>query len=140
MRKLIIGALATAAFGTLGMAGASAGPLTFDSNARNVVTGANVQTVQFGGPVLVQRRWAGPRRYYRPGYRYYRRSIGPGVAGLAAGAIIGGAIAGAARPNYYYDGGVVDGDSVAYCMNRFKSYDPSSGTYLGYDGMRHPCP
>jgi hypothetical protein len=26
-----------------------------------------------------------------------------------------------------------------YCMQRYKSYDPGSGTYLGYDGMRHPC-
>ncbi|MGZ3311613.1 MAG: BA14K family protein [Xanthobacteraceae bacterium] len=25
-------------------------------------------------------------------------------------------------------------------MQRFKSYDPRSGTYLGYDGARHPCP
>ncbi|MGA2942170.1 MAG: BA14K family protein [Xanthobacteraceae bacterium] len=24
-------------------------------------------------------------------------------------------------------------------MQRYKSYDPGSGTYLGYDGMRHPC-
>jgi hypothetical protein len=29
---------------------------------------------------------------------------------------------------------------VAYCMQRFRSYDPRSGTYLGYDGLRHPCP
>jgi len=29
---------------------------------------------------------------------------------------------------------------VAYCTRRFKSYDPGSGTYLGYDGLRHPCP
>jgi hypothetical protein len=32
------------------------------------------------------------------------------------------------------------GDAVAYCMQRFRSYDPASGTYLGYDGLRHPCP
>jgi hypothetical protein len=32
------------------------------------------------------------------------------------------------------------GDAVAYCMQRFKSYDPGSGTYLGYDGLRHSCP
>ncbi len=30
--------------------------------------------------------------------------------------------------------------SVAYCMQTYKSYDPQSGTYLGYDGQRHPCP
>ena len=34
----------------------------------------------------------------------------------------------------------VYGGSVAYCMRRFKSYDPVSMTYLGYDGYRHPCP
>jgi hypothetical protein len=31
-------------------------------------------------------------------------------------------------------------DDVAYCQQRFRSYDPASGTYLGYDGQRHPCP
>ncbi|MGB8185593.1 MAG: BA14K family protein [Pseudolabrys sp.] len=25
-------------------------------------------------------------------------------------------------------------------MQRFRSYDPNSGTYLGFDGLRHPCP
>ena len=31
-------------------------------------------------------------------------------------------------------------DVVAYCARRFKSYDPGSGTYFGYNGLRHPCP
>ena len=34
----------------------------------------------------------------------------------------------------------IGGDAVAYCVQRFRSYDPYSGTYLGYDGLRHPCP
>lgn len=25
------------------------------------------------------------------------------------------------------------------CAQRFRSYDPASGTYLGYDGKRHAC-
>jgi len=33
-----------------------------------------------------------------------------------------------------------DADSVAYCQQTYRSYDPASGTYLGYDGLRHPCP
>ena len=33
-----------------------------------------------------------------------------------------------------------EGDAVAYCERTFRSYDPASGTYLGYDGMRHSCP
>jgi len=26
------------------------------------------------------------------------------------------------------------------CAQRFRSYDPASGTYLGFDGQHHPCP
>jgi short subunit dehydrogenase/BA14K-like protein len=26
------------------------------------------------------------------------------------------------------------------CQQRFRSYDSASGTYMGYDGMRHSCP
>jgi hypothetical protein len=33
-----------------------------------------------------------------------------------------------------------DQSAVASCEARFRSYDPASGTYLGFDGMRHPCP
>jgi BA14K-like protein len=36
------------------------------------------------------------------------------------------------------DQGPVGGDA-SYCAQRYRSYDPASGTYLGYDGQRHPC-
>jgi len=83
---------------------------------------------------------------------YWRGGWGwgaPIAGGLLAGAIIGGALAAAPYgpgyyPGYYYPPPVAygppPGDGVAYCMQRFKSYDPNSGTYLGYDGARHPCP
>jgi BA14K-like protein len=29
---------------------------------------------------------------------------------------------------------------ASYCAQRYRSYDPASGTYLGFDGLRHPCP
>lgn len=31
-------------------------------------------------------------------------------------------------------------DRTAYCQQRYRSYDPQTGTYLGSDGNRHPCP
>jgi BA14K-like protein len=47
-------------------------------------------------------------------------------------------------PGYAYeprdDDGTPPVDNDAYCSQRFRSYDPGSGTYLGYDGVRHPCP
>jgi len=92
-------------------------------------------------------------RWYGGGWRGgYWRGGGWGwgwggfAGGLAAGAIVGGMLAAPYYypPPYYYGppagyGGPPD-DAVAYCMQRFKSYDPGSGTYLGYDGYRHPCP
>ena len=69
----------------------------------------------------------------------------PVAGGLIAGAIVGGALAApyGYGPGYYPPPvayGPPPGDAVSYCMQRFKSYDPNSGTYLGYDGVRHPCP
>ena len=71
---------------------------------------------------------------------------GAPLAGFAAGAIIGGALASAAPPAYYYGPGPYyygpgyGGPDVAWCEQHYRSYDPASGTYLGYDGLRHPCP
>lgn len=81
---------------------------------------------------------------------------GGAAAGFAAGALIGGALGAASGPYYgygpdyyaydydYAPGPVVversGGSAEAYCEQRYRSYDPASGTYLGYDGVRHPCP
>jgi BA14K-like protein len=97
---------------------------------------------------------------YRGGYG------GRGFGGLALGAGIAGAVVGGAllaqpygygyQPYGYgyqsygydpgYDGDLVVapvagvGGGVAYCMQRYRSYDPGSGTFLGNDGLRHRCP
>jgi len=89
---------------------------------------------------------------YRGGYggRYYGGGYGGGWGyyggGFAAGAIVGGLLAAPYYDGYGYDGygygyeAPVDDSAVAYCVQRFRSYDPASGTYLGNDGYRHPCP
>jgi hypothetical protein len=115
---------------------ASAMPIA-DALAIKNAAPTNIETVQWRG------------RGYGRGY-YGRGWYGPGWgvgAGLLGGAIIGGMLA---SPYYYGSGpyyaapGYYDepppGDAVAYCMQRFRSYDPRSGTYLGNDGFRHPCP
>jgi hypothetical protein len=33
----------------------------------------------------------------------------------------------------------MDSGAGASCAGRHHSYDPASGTFLGYDGNRHPC-
>ena len=124
---------------------ASATPLANGPAIKNAVP-ASVETVQW------RRGWG-----YRGGW-----GRGP-VLGVVfvAGALIGGALAADCRINghdpYYYPGpyavppeplihgapwappvpvAPVAEDAVAYCMQRFKSYDPRSRTYLGYDGRR----
>ncbi len=78
-----------------------------------------------------------------------RHRAGAAVAGAVAGGIIGGIIAsqgGFGYPPtypypYYQPYPIYPGNpAIGYCMSRFRSYDPYSMTYLGYDGYRHPCP
>jgi hypothetical protein len=51
-----------------------------------------------------------------------------------------------ADDSYYYDDSApvavvgTEGVDPSYCARRYRSYDPASGTFLGYDGLRHPCP
>jgi hypothetical protein len=96
------------------------------------------------GATLVQRRgyrrgYRGPRyagrRYYRRGYRRngFRRAapwIGLGIiGGLAAGA--------AARDGAY--AAPADG-AYALCAERFRSFNPATGTYTTYGGETRVCP
>jgi hypothetical protein len=74
------------------------------------------------GSALAAPYYYGPGPYYYP---YYSRPYyAPAPAGYYA-------------PGY---GPPPGGDAVAYCMQRFRSYNPRSGTYLGTDGRRHSCP
>jgi hypothetical protein len=44
-------------------------------------------------------------------------------------------------PGYAYGQSYAGGGrDDAYCSQRYRSYDPASGTYLGFDGVRHSCP
>jgi BA14K-like protein len=130
--KILSGALMTAA--TLWIvAPAAAAPISSPLGLQNAVA-PPIETVRYRG---------GRRGHYRGG-----RYGGVGL-GLVAGAIISGAIIAAQQPYGYYGPGygpgyITDspyaGNEVGYCQQRFRSYDLNSGTYLGFDGLRHSCP
>ena len=91
------------------------------------------------GGALAAPYYYGPGPYYYGGGPYYYGGgpyyPAPGYGGPPpAPAYYGGP---GPAPGY---GGAPGGDAVAYCMHRFHSYDPRTGTYLGTDGGRHPCP
>lgn len=133
------GGLVAIAVGTmLAAASPAAAQLAQPQTAATVSGDSNLLTaVQYRGHWRGHRHWDG-HRHWRGGYGGPRYGwYGPGL-GFATGALIGGALA--AAPRAYYDTPSVTSDEIAYCSRRFKSYDPSSGTYLGYDGNRHPCP
>jgi hypothetical protein len=127
--------------------------------ANNAAVSNNAARSNFSassGNRFAANNWNG-RRDHHHGGRGFGRGFG---AGFFAGAAIGSA------PYYYGDnyaygdgyygdgyayGGDYDdsyaavpaysgGDDAAYCAQQYRSYDPASGTYLGYDGERHPCP
>jgi hypothetical protein len=131
MRKVVHTVPAAALLGAvlvIGAAPASAQVARPQSGLVGALSGENARPL---ATEVQYRRWH--RRHY--GWRHHRhhRGWGPGLGvGLATGAIIGGAIAAQsqARAN----------SAIEYCMRRFRSFDPASGTYLGFDGRRHPCP
>jgi|SRR6185369_13478484 len=80
---------------------------------------------------------------------YYDR--GGGIIGGVIGGIIGNVIAEQFRPQPYYPPPVFYqppqpnyvpeyNASMQYCMQRFRSYNPQTGYYFGYDNQYHPCP
>lgn len=124
---------------------ASAAPVSGALAIKNAAT-SNIENVRYYG-------WRGGGYGWRGG-GWGWGGVG---AGLAAGAIIGGVLAApyyyGGEPYYAYGGGPYyapapgyyaqpygGDDAVAYCMQRYRSYDPRSGTFLGNDGYRHPCP
>jgi BA14K-like protein len=102
------------------------------------------------------RHWQGDNR--RPAPRYapqstwssggLGRDIGVGVGTSAAGSVIGNWIWHKwASPQPQPPPVVVVQQpaqqsfrTVGWCLDRYRSYDVASRTYLGYDGYRHSCP
>jgi MFS family permease len=113
-------------FGKFGIASATAIVIAMTS-----ITVSSPASARYGGG------WHGGG--YRGGYY----GGGWGWGGFAAGAALGALLAAPYYYRggpYYYDYGPPPDSAVAYCLRRFRSYDPRSRTYLGYDGYRHPCP
>lgn len=104
------------------------------------------------------RYWRGNRHYH-----HYHSNSGDlaaaGILGLAAGALVVGL---ASQPEPVYDNpyrrprprpireypetAYLDGalepwspDWYDYCSDRYRSFNPRSGTFLGYDGEEHFC-
>lgn len=145
MRKLLTAALATLIVGTslASPTGAFAQPGHRDFIFRKGAGAGHMH--RFGGASHFygggQNRYAyrsgrgyyGGNYGYRGGYGgYYDDGYDPGAAiaggiiGLAAGAMLGNALS--------------HGSSVGWCEAHYRSYDPGSRSFLGNDGMRHPCP
>ena len=100
-------------------------------------------------PSYAQHRHGGHWGHHGGHWRHHHHGgWGAAAGGFAVGALIGSALAAPRyyyydEPGYYYAPDVYAGpdpSTVAYCEQRFRSYDVSTGTYLGYDGIRHPCP
>jgi BA14K-like protein len=122
---------------------------------------AALLSATIASPVLAQEGAMGPgyrygqpaRTYYDQGYRdqgYWDDNAGyrdDGFAPLdAAAGVVNGAVntagAIATAPFRAMDGdrsyAMMQGDA-SYCAQRYRSFDPQSGTFMGYDGRRHPC-
>src|SRR4051812_10327603 len=111
----------------------------------NILAAAIVLTL--ATPAAAQGTGPGPQaRGYNDGYSYSyndrRDDFWPGqVAGNVIGGAIGtaGAIATAPFRAMSGNGSYAMAPNASSCAQRYRSYDPASGTYMGFDGRRHPC-
>lgn len=76
---------------------------------------------------------------YGPDYYGDEYAYGPGYYGDSYAFDTGPAVA-FEQPGPVVEPAPVGVPDASYCAQRYRSYDPASGTYLGFDGLRHPCP
>jgi hypothetical protein len=135
---LLIGLVVAPYMGLSALSDAAAAPLSASIYAAPDRTTA-IEQVQQRCDVRRwdQRRHGARYRHRTPTYRYHYD--GGWYASPRWG--VGSSITfGFGTPGYY--GGHYGGYHSAHadwCLNRFRSYDPRSDTYLGYDGFRHRC-
>ncbi|MFK0684063.1 BA14K family protein [Ochrobactrum sp. BD67] len=107
------------------------------------------------------------RPYYRERHRDHSDAVAAGVIGLAAGALLGSALSQPSQPTYvqpapvyappppppaYYPAAPARQVTYyrasyepwsrgwyQYCSDRYRSFNPNTGTYRGYDGRDHFC-
>lgn len=125
LRTLTLTAVVVSASALAWLSPAAAAPMGVSAGSIPAIA----QAQQDKMVIQVQRRGRGGFRGGRRGGR--GGGVGAGVAAGVAVGIIGGMIAAGAAQHQ---------QAVEYCMRRYRSYDPESGTYLGFDGLRHPCP
>ena len=128
MRKLMLASVATAAL----------------AMTMNVATPAQAAGLKPATPLVASQvntdnlvtkvRWNGHRGHRRRHWRWRHYSghddWGPALGfGLGAGLLLGGLAANAQAQS-----------AIAWCDRHYRSYDPRTQTYLGYDGYRHSCP
>ncbi len=90
-------------------------------HAQAMVPAGQGRQVRGGGNV---RRGGGGRGGYRGG-----GDGGAVAAGVIGGLLLGAIIANEAQRNR----------GASYCAQRYRSYDPGSGTFIGRDGRRYRC-
>lgn len=102
------------------------------------------------------KHWNGPHSHKN---YYYSKGWNPGAA-LATGAILGFAFGALATPNYYYAPrvyaytpppppppypyyyypyGPMNAQHVSYCKSKYRSYNITYNTWIGYDGLVRQC-
>jgi hypothetical protein len=144
MKKTALTLAAAVALGTLGLtATAEAMPIGSGAPAVEKQANANIETV------ANRRYWRGDRRGHRDwNHNRWRRHHDHDDWGYG-GAFLGGVLLGSALDNAYDDDDyyyaprrryrVADDDHASYCLDRYRSYDVRSDTFMGYDGYRHRC-
>lgn len=130
---------------------ANAAPLSAASQA--LVSGTTFENANL---VEVGHRGRYKKRHYRKSRRHNRgnaagAAAAAGIIGLTVGAIIASQPRAYARPRVYYERSApprtryygrpepYTAEWYRYCDAKYRSFDPQSGTFMSYSGVRKLC-
>jgi hypothetical protein len=136
MMKMILGAAAVALLGasTLASVPANAANGNYQQQDRYIgnFCDKNPNAYQCNDWKSNHSHWS--NNEYRNFYRHHRHDHGFGDNSIAAlfGFAAGAAVAGAINNSN-------DNAHVQACASRYRSYNPNTDTFTGYDGLQHAC-
>ncbi|TDH38162.1 BA14K family protein [Pseudohoeflea suaedae] len=113
-------------------------PAIADAAPKKFIKNPGIVKPVFPGPGGFKPNPPKPPKPHNP-HHGHGNAAAAAALGIVGGMIIGNAIANQPAQQPVYTGGGSSNAHVAWCLNRYRSYDIPSDTYMSHSGYRKYC-